>query len=287
MSWFHLALISVFALASAELTQQHLLNTAKTVSPRTSGTLTFAVQSLLCLFFLFTFNRSSLGQFQIILANWQYPVIVALLVNVAMVWYLKSFQVKNISISTVLLSSSVLVTTALGILLLGENTSLLKFFGIFLVLTALVFINLNKANLERNHFYGLAAGWLFGIAYTLDKLVVVKTSPLVYFSTSVTLVSIFGLISGYKTIVADLQQANIATLKKIIFSACCYFIYNMATFIAYSQHGEVGRIDAINNSQVFLILLFEFFILRHTKGFAIRLLAAAIAFTGVYILGTF
>ncbi len=287
MSWFHLALISVFALASAELTQQHLLNTAKTVSPKTSGTLTFSVQSILCLFFLLVFNQSSLGQFQVILANWQYPLIVALLVNVAMVWYLKSFQVKNISISTVLLSSSVLVTTALGILFLGETTSILKFLGIFLVLSALVFINLNKANLEKNHLYGLAAGWLFGIAYTLDKLVVVKTSPLVYFSTSVTLVSIFGLITGYKTIVADLRQANTATIKKIIFSACCYFIYNMATFVAYSQRGEVGRIDAINNSQVFLILLFEFFILRNTKGFATRLLAAAIAFTGVYILGTF
>jgi drug/metabolite transporter (DMT)-like permease len=61
----------------------------------------------------------------------------------------------------------------------------------------------------------------------------------------------------------------------------------MATFVAYSQHGEVGRIDAINNSQVFLILLFEFLVLRHTKGFAIRLLAAAIAFTGVYLLGNF
>ncbi|EFK96195.1 hypothetical protein LDC_1793 [sediment metagenome] len=63
------------------------------------------------------------------------------------------------------------------------------------------------------------------------------------------------------------------------------FLYNFFTFTAYTLGGEVGRVDAINNSQVFLIIMAEYFILKHKDYIFKKLLAAAIAFTGVLVLG--
>lgn len=75
--------------------------------------------------------------------------------------------------------------------------------------------------------------------------------------------------------------------KEIAISGIGYFLFNYFTFRAYILGGEVGRVDAINNSQIFLIILFEFFILRQKTSLRRKLITAAIAFTGVMILGFF
>ncbi len=54
--------------------------------------------------------------------------------------------------------------------------------------------------------------------------------------------------------------------------------------MSYGRGGEVGRIDAINNSQVVLIILFEYFILKHTKGTFKKIFAAVLVVLGIYIL---
>ena len=46
MTWFIFSLLSIFALAIAELTQQHILHFKGKFDERTSGTLTFLVQAI-------------------------------------------------------------------------------------------------------------------------------------------------------------------------------------------------------------------------------------------------
>src|SRR3990167_4682636 len=170
--WFYLAIISVIALAAGELTQQHLLNRKEAFTPRTSAVLTFLFQSLATLpIILFTPLKTEI--FSVLKPDilWQ-VILVTFISSFAMVFYLKSFQVKNISLSAIFISISVVVSTVLGIIIFGESTSFLKFAGIILILAAIVGVNYKNVILEKNHYWGLAAGTLFGLAYVIDKHIV-------------------------------------------------------------------------------------------------------------------
>lgn len=285
MTWFILSLTSVFALAAAELTQQHLLNTKNPFSPRSSAVLTLLCQSLLTIpFILLTPLRYQL--FDIFLENTRYQtIIVTLIASVAMVFYLKSFQVKNISLSAIFVSSSVIVSTFLGVIFFKESTSYIKLLGIFLILAAIVSLNYKNSILEKNHFFGLLAGMLFGISYTLDKSIVSNINPIVYIFWAFFLVALFGFLLNPKEVILSVRGKTLSAFKAILFSGVGYFLYNLLTFNAYVLGGEVGRIDAINNTQIFLIILFEYLILKQKESLGRKLLTALIAFAGILLLG--
>ena len=285
MTWFVLGLLSVLALATAELTQQHLLNVKNAFTERTSAVLTFLFQSVFVLPILFLSGKA--GQFFSIFAPSVLPrvCIVTLLSSFAMVFYLRSFKVKNISISAIFTSFSVVVSTVLGIVFLSESTEVSKLVGIALVLSAIVLANWKNAVLEKHHFYGLAAGAMFGVVYTLDKNIVSEVHPLIYLFWSFLMIVIWGVIFGGKEIVRSVKGKGMRSYVPVLASGFGYLLFNICTFTAYSFGGEVGRIDAINNSQVFLIILFEFFILKHTEGTVRKLASATMAILGVIILG--
>ena len=287
MTWFTYSILSIFALATAELVQQHLLNLKKSFDERSSGVLTFFVQALFTIpIIIFSPLKSEL----LIIFN---PKILPLmlLVNfiaaIAMTYYLRSFKVQNISISTIFVSFSVVVSTILGIIFNNEGLYFLKILGIALVLFSIFSINLGKFKLEKNQLYGLLAGVLFGISYTFDKNLVQHMHPFVYIFWSFFFVALLGYLMGIKTVNKAVKNADLGMYVPIVISGLGYFLYNFFTFSAYKVGGEVGRIDAINNSQIFLIILFEYFILAHRKNFGLKIFAALVAFCGVFILGNF
>ncbi len=285
MTWFTFSILSVFALAIAELTQQHLLNLKNPFSARASAVLTFLLQSVFSIPFIFAFGLSD--QVFLIFNISVLPKImgVSFLGSLAMILYLKSFQVKNISISAIFISLSAVTSTFLGIVFFSESVNYMKFIGIGLILLAIIAVNYKNAALEKNHLYGLAAGMIFGILYTLDKSIVLDIHPMIYIFWSFLLISCWGFILGKNKIIDSIKGKDIRAYIPIVISAVGYLLYNFFTFTSYRFGGEVGRVDAINNSQVFLIILFEFFVLKHTKGIIRKLLAASLAIIGIFVLG--
>ena len=155
MTWFIFSLLSILALATAELTQQHLLYLKNGFNARTSAVLTFLFQSLIAIPFLFIFGLSD--QIFSIFNQDIFPrvLLVTFISSIAMILYLKSFKVKNISISVIFISSSIIVSTFLGIIFFSESLDSLKFLGIALVLMAIVVVNYKNVTLEKNHLFGL------------------------------------------------------------------------------------------------------------------------------------
>jgi drug/metabolite transporter (DMT)-like permease len=284
MNWFTLSILSVFALASAELIQQHLLNAKNAFSERASAVLTFLFQAILAIPFIFILGLSD--QFFSIFNKIVLPpvLLVSFISSISMVFYLRSFKVKNISLSLIFLSSSVIVSTSLGIIFFSESQSLIKFLGIFFILVAIVFLNFKNSILEKNHFWGLLAGSMFGISYTLDKGIVQNIHPFIYIFWTFLFISTWGFIVNSKDVISSIRSKKIKLFTPILISSIGYFLYNLFTFSAYRVGGEVGRVDAINNSEIFLIILFEFFILKHTKGTIRKILSAVLAVLGIVLL---
>lgn len=287
MNWFTFSLLSITALATAELLQQKLLNDDNEIDPRSSAVITFGIQTLLALpiiyffglgkYFLDVFDKDVFG----------YLLLTSFTASIAMVFYLKSFMVKNISFSSMLISFSVVVSTILGTLIFNEVLSWQKLVGITLILLAIVSLNYKNVNLEKNHLFGLLAGLFFGVTYTFDKLVVLETHPMIYLFWSFLFVVLLGFAQNPKSVILASKKLRKVDLKHLLISGSGYFVYNICTFFAYSVGGEVGRVDAINNSQVFLIILVEYFILNQKKDMVRKIITAIVAFAGVYILGNF
>lgn len=286
MTWFIFTIFSIFALAAAELTQQYLLNLKNAFNERMSAFLTLSFQSIITIPFLFIFGLTD--QVFAIFNPAIFPrfLFVTLISTIATLFYFKSFQVKNISISSIFTSFSTIVSTLLGIMFLSESTSYLKFVGILLIMIAIIIVNYKNAILEKNHLYGLAAGSIFGIAYVIDKsIILLNVSPLVYMFWIFLFISIWSFLFDIKNVSSSLKNKSLVSYRSVAISGAGYFLFNFFTFSAYKIGGEVGRIDAINNFQIFLIILFEFFILKHTDGTARKLFSAGLAVLGIFILG--
>lgn len=285
MVWFYFSLSSIVFLAFSEITQQYLLNLKDSFSPRASGILTFFVQSLIALPFLFVFNVQdqifSIFNLDIFLKL----LLVSFSSTISMILYLRSFKVKSISFSLIFISFSVVVSTILGIIFLSESAGLLKFLGIILIMLSIFLVNYKNVSLEKNNFYALLAGIIFGFNYFLDKSIVLEIHPLIYIFWSFLMISVWGFIFNIKDFIDSVKIKKINDYKFIIFSAIGYFLFNLFTFMSYSYGGEVGRVDAINNSQIFLVILFEFLILRQKEGLARKIFTSLLAVVGVCILG--
>lgn len=285
MSWFLLNILAVLALASAELLQQKILIKKDAFSPRTSAILTYFFQAVLT--FIFLFFTPLLPSLFFVFTPTLLPLLllVTFLSSFAMVLYLRSFQVKNISFSSIFQSVSIPVSVFLGILFFHESTTVEKFVGILFILISIFVLNFRNAVLEKNHFYGLLAGVLFGICFVLDKSIVLATDPLIYMFWVFLLAAVFGFLQKPTEVIHAVRQKPLSAYRLIVASGLCYFLFNLFTYNAYRLGGEVGKIDAINNTQVFIFILFEFFILKHKTSLWRKILSAILAYIGVFILG--
>lgn len=285
MNWFTLAIASVFALALAELTQQKLLNKNVTISGRSSAFFTFLFQAIFSLpFILFSDLRNEWLSVLTTGVIWK-MILVSIIGSISMTLYLNSFKVKDISISVIFISLSVVVSTTLGIIFFNESTAYIKFIGILLVLLGVISLNFRNLYIEKNHYYGLLAGLLIGVAYVFDKFVVTNIHPLIYISWVFTFIPLISFLINPREIINTIRTTKVDIYKLLFISSLGYFTYNVATFTSYTMGGEVGRVDAINNAQVFLIIFYEYLILKRQTGLIRKIVTAAIAFAGIIILG--
>jgi drug/metabolite transporter (DMT)-like permease len=285
MTWFSFSLLSISALAFAELTQQHLLGGKINFNERTSAVLTFLTESIFVLpIILFTSLKFSF--FDLFTAPTVYYLLLSnFLSSIAMIFYLRSFKVKNLSISTILISFSIFISTIIGIIFFHESTSYYKFLGLALIVLAIIVLKFRNLQIERNHAFGLLAGILFGVVYGFDKFFVIKTHPLIYMFWAFLLIAVFGTLLGPITVFSDIKGRKLSDFKPILLSGFGYSLFNLFTFFSYKMGGEIGRVDAINNAQTFIIIGVEFLVFKNTKGLARKVITALVAFSGVLILG--
>jgi len=154
MTWFAFSLLSILVLALAELAQQYLLHTKKYFDERTSVVLTFLIQSILTIPIIFFSGLKARVYTVFLLDTFPFILLVTLISSFAMIFYLRSFKVNNISISSIFVSLSTVVSTSMGVVFFNEGIYLYKVLGIVLVLLAIISLNVKNLSLEKNHFYG-------------------------------------------------------------------------------------------------------------------------------------
>ena len=135
-SWYVFALLSVIALAGAELSQKIALTHKANISAITNNFFVWIIQGIGGLFIVMLFQESNFSLFTI---PWIRLLVVGLLYFAGGSLYYTSFKANSASVSMILVSVSVVISTTLGILFFGESTDILKFVSISLILSSIIF----------------------------------------------------------------------------------------------------------------------------------------------------
>jgi len=200
-------------------------------------------------------------------------------------FYYQSFKSKSVSISAVLATISSVMTTFLGIVLYNESTHPLKFIGSAFILSAIFLVNFHKnSHFDKYNFYALLGGIFYGFAYALDKHFVLNSSPDFYQIMLCFAVGMASLIFSPVRIVRELKKYHSGLLLSILSSTVFFFLYQKFYFLAYTRGGEVGRIDVLNNTTIFIVIILEYYLLKDRSNLRQKLLSAVVAVIGATLL---
>ncbi len=282
--WFIYALLSVLVIAGSEISQKISMTQKVNISSITNNFFVWTLQGfggliLSILFRNFDVNWSIHDLYKLIL--------VAIIYFIGGTYYYNSYKSNSLSISLIILNVSIIISTTLGIIFFKESTYITKFIGIFMILFAIFLVNYKYGKkFDKYNMHALIGGICFGIAYSLDKSFINNTSPMFYVSLLSFSVAIVSLLLKYKHITTEVKNLKSKNFVPIIMTSIFGTLFNTFTFLSYSKGGNVGTIDAMNNSSIFLIILFEIFIFKDKSNMKKKILGALIVTLGIALLSS-
>lgn len=280
--WLIFVLISVVVMAASEIAQKITMTASENISSETSNFFVWLLQALLgtVVFFLFSNHDTT---FSVALI----PRL--LLVGSVYFWagtlYYSSYKSSSVSLSTLLGTVSIIVSTTLGIVFFHESGGINKFFGIILIILAIFVVKFSrKFRFDKYNWLAMAGGSLWGVAFSIDKSFVTTVNPLLYLPVFCFVTGLTGLIYRPKVILSEIKIISKRSYLSIFLTAVFGTAFNTFTFLSYSHGGEVGRVDAINNTMILLVIILEFLILKDKQNLVRKIIAAIIAVVGITFL---
>lgn len=283
-NWFIFALLSVFVIAGSEISQKVSLTQKVNISAITNN------------FFVWTLQGFG-GIILVILLGQNIPTLTPTsllkLILVAVVYFLggtffyTSYKANSPSISIILGSISIVVSTILGIMIFGESRSIEKLIGIALILFSIIFVNYRQGtNISKYNLFAIIGGLCYGVAYNIDKSFAIVIPPASYVTLMCFSVAAVSIIAKSKHILSDTKRMRPKDFRPILASSFFGTLFNFFTFMSYKNSGNVGVVDAMNNSSIFIIILFEILLLKDRTNLMKKLISAGIVTIGIGLLST-
>jgi drug/metabolite transporter (DMT)-like permease len=280
--WLIFVLISVVSVSISEITQKISLTQRINLSAITNNFYVWVLQGIIGLLLTIRFHQFSLDLSTTSILK---LILMSVIYFLGSTFFYGSYKSNSPSISLILGTISVVISSVLGNLFLNEQYSYVIITGMFLILLAIVFVNIQKKTpIDKYNIYAILGGIFYGFAFTLDKSLVTEMSPFMYLSLMSLGIATVSLISSFKRIRKESHKLNIQHFYLILLSSLGFSIYNIFTFLAYKNGGNVGVIDAINNLSIFLVIILEIILLKDRKNLLKKILAALLAVAGLVLI---
>lgn len=281
--WFIFSLLSILALSGAEISQKLSISGKANISAITNNFVVWTLQGIVGLTLAvmlgqFSFSLNHLSIYKLL--------IIGVVYFIGGTLFYSSYKGNSPSISIIFGTISVVMSSILGSVFLGDSFNYVHVIGILLILSAIYFLNYdNKQRINQYNLLAIGGGICYGIAYTIDKSFVISLSPFLYLGLMCLTVAIVSLIVSWTRISSELKELKLNSYKPMLSSATFGSTFNLLTFFAYRNGANVGVTDAMNNSTVFLVILIEIFLLKDKTNLLKKFVSACIAVTGVVLLG--
>lgn len=202
--------------------------------------------------------------------------------------YFSGMKHLDASLVTVLFTFSTIVTVLLGVVVHGESWWWIKALGVALTIGAIVLVY-HHVSVKKKHllFFWcvLGAAVLYGIAANIEKVVGLHIDPFV-FRLWYSLFSVGGLLMLYpRDIAHDVKYTKHISFRVINgISALLFMVVNVAYYYSFAAGAEAGKVDAINNVAIFLIIALEFFVFGDRDRWLFKLIAAGLSCLWIWLL---
>lgn len=283
-SWFIFVLISVIAISLGEIGQKLSVTSKVSISAKSINFVVSVIQFIFSLLYLIFF----VPEFSFSLSLQQ---LIMLLISGFLSFFFfdalyTSYKGNSVSISQVIFSFSVVLSSILGIVIFNESSELLKFIGIILIITGVVIVTFKKGErISRYNLLALFAAIIYAILTNIDKSFASTINPHVYQVMYTFMFMIASMLIKGREIIKEVKLIDSLIIKSILLSAIAFTISNKLTFLSYANGGEVGRVDAINNSAVLLIIILEVLILKDKSNLKKKVIASVLTVSGIIFLG--
>jgi len=196
-----------------------------------------------------------------------------------------------ISVVYILGLSSTVFTNILGVIIYHESVTPIKIFGISLVILSIIILFYERHHLKhlfnKYALFVILSAVFYSIGWLLDK----------YFGLNIDffifrfLYSIVNLVIFFMVDIQEMDRSHKAFNEKptklilpLLAVSFLYFLYAFAYMAAYKDGAEAGKVDAINNIGVFVVIALEAFILKDRTNLVKKIVAAIICVIGVSLL---
>ena len=196
-----------------------------------------------------------------------------------------------ISVVYILGLSSTVFTNILGVIIYHESVTPIKMVGITLVILSIIILFYERHHLRhlfnKYALFVILSAVFYSIGWLLDKYFGLNVDFFIFrFLYSVVNMVIFFMIDMNE--MAEGHKAFNEKPKKLIIPllvvSFLYFAYALAYMAAYKNGAEAGKVDAINNIGVFVVIALEAFILKDKTNLLKKIVSAIICVIGVSLL---
>lgn len=280
--WLIYALASVIVLAGAEISQKISLTSSDDISSETNNFFVWLFQAVISFVIFLIFSHH----------DFYFPIALLpklLLLGVIYFWggtfYYGSFKGSSAGMSSILATISVVVSTILGVIFFHESTSLLKILGVALILLSIFIVKYSRQlHFDKYNWLAISGGLLYGIAYNIDKSFAVSINPQLYLPLFCLVTGLTTLVFRRRVVFKEIPKISPKTYKTFLVSSIFGVAFNTFTLLSYSHSGEVGRIDAINNFAIILVIILEMLILKNRQNVFQKIIAAIVGIIGLTLL---
>jgi drug/metabolite transporter (DMT)-like permease len=222
-------------------------------------------------------------------------IISGILFYIANKAFYNTFKLQEASTSTIVCLSTIIVTTLFGKIVFNENVALMQWFGVLLVVLAVILVNLGSVSISRlkdvfkltpANKMVLFAAFFYGIANGLNKLIVQDISPIYYQLLGILLVTPFTFLFDRKEVKEQLiVLKNTKAYHLLALAIPFYFIYNLIRSIVFEKGLALPLADSIDNVVIFVIIALEWSIFKiRPNDIIFKIVTAVLAFVGVLLM---
>jgi transporter family protein len=280
MTWFIFALISIFAIAIANIYQKLAMREIES-DPLAAG---IFFQFLLALItgifaFFYGFHAPPFSQFPWYFLN------SAVFYAAGTFFIFKAIKEIEASELAILTAFSAIITIVGGIIFLGEPFSLQQALGTILILIAIIIVQRKTGLSGRRGMWLAIIGESFYAVAVVSDTHILKTYDAVSYTPVMSLLPGIILLLFNPRVVTKLKNyVNVAYVKNLSLYSFFYGIQAICYYVALNMGANASQMAPLFRTQIILTVILAVIFLREKEKIPLKILGAVIAAVGVILL---
>lgn len=202
--------------------------------------------------------------------------------------YYEGMKKLDVSLVAILFTFSTIVSVVVGIRYHGESITFYKVLWVLLIMWAIIAINYqNNINISDKKFilFVLGSAVIYGIVANVEKIVWLDFDPFIFrLYYSLFSIALFGIIYP-KDLKQDFKYTKEGYFRWInLLASLSFSVWNICSLLAFKYGAEAGKLDAINNASIFIIILLEVIFLHNRDNLKLKIVLSVLTFIGMFLL---